>query len=56
VKFIEETILLVSVSWIVIYLYGLFATSSSAFSFWLVLIPVLLFLILIVSFFKKTVK
>ncbi|MEK4031479.1 hypothetical protein MKZ02_23900 [Pseudobacillus sp. FSL P4-0506] len=55
-RFVEESIILVSVAWMVIYLYGLYELSSAAYSHWLILIPVLLTLVLIFSFFRKIRK
>lgn len=52
-KFLEETILLVSVSWMIIYLYGLYASSSVAYHSSLLLIPAVLTLIFISSLYYK---
>lgn len=56
-KYLEETILLVAISWMVIFLfcwnilYGFLVKDL-----WVICIPILLLVILIISFSKKTKK
>lgn len=46
-KFLEETLLLIAISFMVIYLYGEYHSSSSRYDHILWLIPILLFIIMI---------
>lgn len=55
-KYLEETIIIVSIGWIVIYLYGEYKLESVTYNHWLILIPVLLFLYLVFICFIKKIK
>jgi hypothetical protein len=43
-KYLEETIIIISVCWMIIYLYGLDQLNSVAYNHWLIFIPILLVL------------
>ncbi|GIN85008.1 hypothetical protein J6TS2_13940 [Heyndrickxia sporothermodurans] len=55
-KYLEETIILVSVSWMIFYLYGSYQVSSVAYNDWLILIPILLVLLALFIFWDKKKK
>lgn len=53
-RYLEETIILISVSWMIFYLYGSYKLSSVVYNHWLILIPILLVLLsLLICWDKK---